>query len=126
VTGVQTCALPIYSALAAVIALFLFYATINIIKETVTKMLGEEPDNNLIEKITAHVRAAYGNNLQIQHFHIHDYVTQKELTMHIRLDKNMTIEKGHEIASKIEETIKANFDIITTIHIEPLKTGDNA
>jgi divalent metal cation (Fe/Co/Zn/Cd) transporter len=89
-------------------------------------MLGEEPDKNIIEKITAHVRASYGDNLQIHHFHIHDYVTQKELTMHIRLDKNMTIEKGHEIASGIEETIKKNFDIIATIHIEPQKTGANA
>jgi divalent metal cation (Fe/Co/Zn/Cd) transporter len=45
--------------------------------------------------------------------------------MHIRLDKDMTIENGHEIASGIEETIKGNFDIITTIHIEPLKADDN-
>jgi len=109
------------SVLAAVIALFLFYATYKIIKETVTKMLGEEPDKDLIERITADVKAAYHDNLQIHHFHLHDYVTEKELTLHIRLDKNMTIEKGHEIASEIEDTIKKNFGIMTTIHIEPLK-----
>jgi len=109
------------SVLAAVIALFLFYATYKIIKETVTKMLGEEPDKDLIEKITADVKAAYHDNLQIHHFHLHDYVTEKELTLHIRLDKNMTIEKGHEIATEIENSIKKNFGIMTTIHIEPLK-----
>jgi len=109
------------SVLAAVIALFLFYATYKIIKETVTKMLGEEPDKDLIERITADVKAAYHDNLQIHHFHLHDYVTEKELTLHIRLDKNMTIEKGHAIASEIEDTIKKNFGIMTTIHIEPLK-----
>ena len=110
------------SALALIVALFLFYATVEIIKETVTKMLGEEPDKNLVDNITASVKAAYGGNLRIHHFHIHDYVTQKELTMHIRLDKNMTIEKGHEIASGIEEMIKKNFGIITTIHVEPLNS----
>ena len=109
------------SVLAAVIALFLFYATYKIIKETVTKMLGEEPDKNLIDEITADVKAAYHDNLQIHHFHLHDYVTEKELTLHIRLDKDMTIEKGHQIASEIEDTIKKNFGIMTTIHIEPLK-----
>jgi cation diffusion facilitator family transporter len=109
------------SVLAAVIALFLFYATYKIIRETVTKMLGEEPDKNLIEKITADVKAAYHDNLQIHHFHLHDYVTEKELTLHIRLDKDMTIEKGHQIASEIEDTIKKNFGIMTTIHIEPIK-----
>ena len=109
------------SLLAAVIALFLFYATYKIIRETVTKMLGEQPDKDLIEKITADVKAAYHDNLQIHHFHLHDYVTEKELTLHIRLDKNMTIEKGHAIATEIENTIKKNFGIMTTIHIEPIK-----
>ncbi|MDR2701025.1 MAG: cation diffusion facilitator family transporter, partial [Spirochaetaceae bacterium] len=109
------------SALAAVIALFLFYAAITIIKETVTKMLGEEPGEDLVEKIIALVKTMYHDNLQIHHFHLHNYVTEKELTLHIRLDKNMTIEKGHKIASEIEEKIKEDFGIIATIHIEPLK-----
>jgi len=109
------------SALAVVIALFLFYAAIIIIKETVTKMLGEEPGEDLIEKITAHVKATYHDTLQIHHFHLHDYVTEKELTLHIRLDKNMTIEQGHKIASEIEANIKEDFGIMATIHIEPLK-----
>jgi cation diffusion facilitator family transporter len=110
------------SVLAVIVALFLFYATFTIIKETVTKMLGERPSRELVDKITAHVREAYRDSLQIHHFHIHDYVTHKELTLHIRLDKNMTIERGHQIASEIEEKIREKFEIIATIHIEPLKT----
>lgn len=108
------------SALAAVVALFLFYATFTIIKETVTKMLGEEPDKDLVEKITAHAKAAYRDSLQLHHFHLHDYVTQKELTLHIRIDKDMTIEKGHKIASEIEDRIKEDFGINATVHIEPM------
>jgi cation diffusion facilitator family transporter len=109
------------SVLATVIALFLFYAAFVVIKETVTKMLGEEPGEDLVTKITALVKTMYHDNLQVHHFHLHDYVTEKELTLHIRLDKNMTIEKGHKIASEIEEKIKEDFGIIATIHIEPLK-----
>jgi cation diffusion facilitator family transporter len=109
------------SALAAVIAVFLFYAAFSIIKETVTKMLGEEPGEDLIEKITAGVKATYNDTLQIHHFHLYNYVTEKELTLHIRLDKNMTIEEGHKIATEIEKKIKDDFGIIATIHIEPLK-----
>ena len=109
------------SALTAVIALFLFYATFMIIKETVTKMLGQEPSKELVEKITALAKETYHDSLHVHHFHIHDYVTQKELTMHIRLDKNMTIEKGHKIASAIEDKIKEKFGISATIHIEPVQ-----
>jgi cation diffusion facilitator family transporter len=112
------------SALAVIVALFLFYATFTIIKETVTKMLGEEQQKDLVEKITTHVKAAYHDTLQIHHFHLHDYVTQKELTLHIRLDKNLSIEKGHQIASEIEENIRKEFDIIATVHIEPQRNAD--
>jgi len=108
------------SALAAIVALFLFYAAYEIIKETVTKILGEEPDKDLIEKITATVKAAYPNDLQLHHFHIHDYVVHKELTLHIRLNKDMTIERGHQIATEIEKKIEDDFGISATIHVEPL------
>ena len=109
------------SALAAIVALFLFYATYEIVRETVVKMLGEEPGRDLVEKINAHVKATYHDTLQIHHIHFHNYVTQRELTLHIRLEDSLTIKKGHEIASEIEDYIMKEFDIFATIHVEPLK-----
>jgi len=108
------------SVMAAIVSLFLFYATFEIIKETVTKMLGEKPDQALIDQITAEVKDIYKNDLSLHHFHIHDYILQKELTFHIRLDKRMCIEDGHKIASEIENRIKEKHGIMATIHIEPL------
>ena len=111
------------TALAAIVALFLFYAAFEIMQETVTKMLGEKPSDELIRKITAHIAAVHPDAMQIHHFHLHDYVTQKELTLHIRLPRDMTIEKSHRIASEIEDMIKKDFGISTTIHVEPLPEG---
>jgi cation diffusion facilitator family transporter len=108
------------SVLGAIIALMLFYATFEILKETITKILGEEPGQDLIDKISAEARNVYKKDLQLHHFHIHNYVLHKELTLHIRLDKNMTIEEGHKIATQIENTIKEQFGLITTVHVEPL------
>ena len=109
------------SALATIVALLLFYATYEIIKETVTKILGEEPSKDLVLKITSYVKASYPDDLQLHHFHIHDYVVHKELTLHIRLNKNMTIERGHQIATEIEKKIEEDYGISATIHIEPLE-----
>lgn len=108
------------SVLGAMIALMLFYAAYEIVKESITKLLGEKPDQDLIDKITNDVRNTYNNDLQLHHFHIHNYVMHKELTLHIRLDKDMSIEKGHKIASDIENRIQEQFEITATIHIEPL------
>jgi cation diffusion facilitator family transporter len=109
------------SALGLLVALAIFYATIKILQEAITKLLGEEPDDDLVNKITERVRAVYHDDLQLHHFHIHNYVLHKELTLHIKLDKNMTIEKSHEIATDIEKMIEDDFGIIATIHTEPIE-----
>jgi cation diffusion facilitator family transporter len=83
------------SALGVIIAVMLFLAAFSIIKENVTKLLGETPDDALIEKITAEVRGIYDKDLKLHHFHIHNYILHKELTMHIKIDKDMTIEVGY-------------------------------
>jgi cation diffusion facilitator family transporter len=108
------------SVLGIIIALMLFYATITIIRETVSKLLGEEPNQDLIAKITDEVKKIYGNDLKIHHFHIHNYIVHKELTLHIRLKKSLTIKKGHKIATAIENMISEKFKMSVTSHVEPL------
>ena len=108
------------SVLGMFCALAIFYAAYQIMKESITKILGEEPEQDLIDKISVEIKKIYKDDLQAHHFHLHDYISQKELTFHIMLDKNMTIENGHKIASDIEDMIEKEFNIIATIHIEPL------
>jgi len=38
----------------------------------------------------------------------------------MRLDKNLSIEKGHKIATDVETMIFKQFGITATAHIEPL------
>lgn len=108
------------SVLGMFCALAIAYAAIEIMRESISKLLGEEPQQELVDKINIEAKKLYQNNLDIHHVHLHNYNFQKELTLHIRLDKNMTIENGHKIASDIENMIKEQFDMIATIHIEPI------
>ena len=108
------------SVLGAVIALMLFYATIIIVKEAATKLLGEQPSESLIEEISNVAREVYSNDMQLHHFHMHNYVLHQELTFHIRLDRKMSIEAAHGIISEIEKRIQDKFGIMATIHVEPL------
>ncbi|MDR0558770.1 MAG: cation diffusion facilitator family transporter, partial [Prevotellaceae bacterium] len=79
------------SALGIIISLMLFYAAYKIVKEAIAKLLGEKPDPKLISRILTKARDIYPDDLQLHHFHIHNYVTHQELTLHIRLDKNLSI-----------------------------------
>jgi len=108
------------SVLGVICALIIFYAAFEIMKEVVTKILGEEPKQEFIDELTIEVKNIYKKDMKIHHLHLHNYISHKELTLHIRLDKNMTVEQGHKIASKIEEMIKDKFEMDATIHIEPL------
>jgi cation diffusion facilitator family transporter len=110
------------SVLGIFTALVLFYAAFTILRETITKLLGEEPSQKLIAEITNEIKKVYNEDINnLHHFHIHDYVVHKELTLHLRLKKNMSIEDGHKIASAIENMIHEKFNMEATIHVEPLE-----
>jgi len=108
------------SILGMFCALAIFYAAYQIMKESITKLLGEEPEQDLIDNIIIEAQKIYDDDLKFHHFHLHDYITQKELTLHIMLDKDMTIENGHKVATGIENMILEKFNMIATIHVEPL------
>lgn len=108
------------SLLGIIIALMLFYATYTIIKEAISKILGEEPSDEIIAKITKAVEEMYPEGLQLHHFHLHNYVTHQEMTFHIRLPGELSLEEGHSVATAIEKMIEERFNITSTIHVEPL------
>jgi len=107
------------SVLGAIISLMLFYATYEIAKEAINKLLGEKPGSDLIEEINKLVRQHFSDELYLHHFHIHNYVGHQELTFHIKLKNELSIEEGHKIATDIENIILKQFGIISTVHVEP-------
>ena len=76
--------------------------------------------DELIKKITDAVAEMYPEGLQLHHFHIHNYVTHQEMTFHIRLSGELSLEEGHSVATAIEKMIQERFNITSTIHVEPL------
>ncbi|MFO7656603.1 MAG: cation diffusion facilitator family transporter [Bacteroidales bacterium] len=114
------------SALGAIISVMLFYASWQIAREAINMLLGEKPSLELLNKITSLIDSRYGNKIYPHHFHIHNYVSHQELTFHIKLDNNMSIAAGHKIATDIENKIYEQFDIIATVHIEPLVFTHNS
>lgn len=114
------------SVLGAIISIMLFYATYQIAKEAVNKLLGEKPGSELIEKIKDSLQQYDLENMQLHHFHIHNYVGHQELTFHIKLRNDLSIEEGHRIATDIENIIEEKFGIVSTIHVEPMTFNHNS
>ncbi|MBN2694547.1 cation transporter, partial [bacterium] len=68
------------SILGAIISILLFYAAFEIIKESIGKILGEEPSEQLILKIEDEIKTLYFKDIQPHHYHIHNYISHQELT----------------------------------------------
>lgn len=98
----------------------LFYATFEIIKEAISKLLGEEASDDLINKVKEIISKNYIHDVEAHHFHIHNYSTHQELTFHIKLNPDYNIAEAHKIASAIEKDILNEMNIHATIHVEPM------
>lgn len=106
-------------ALGMVVSMMLMYASYQILMESVNKILGEEPKEELLQEINAYIKTLYDFDLHPHHFHIHNYISSKELTFHIKIDNSMSVEEGHAIATAIEELLDEKLSLQTTIHLEP-------
>jgi len=110
------------SVLGMFCAAAIFYAAFQIMRESITKMLGEEPGQELIDELVSEAEKIYEDDLKLHHFHLHNYVSHKELTLHMMLRKDLTIENGHDAATVIENMIREKFNIEATVHVEPLES----
>jgi len=107
-------------ALGIAVSMMLMYAAYKILMEAINKILGEEPGEELIKEILGHMRALYDYELYPHHFHLHNYISSKELTFHIKIDNNLSVEEAHAIATAIEELIDEELSLKSTIHLEPV------
>ncbi len=103
-----------------IISGMLLWAVFSIVKDAISKILGEQPSEEIVEKVKKILNNYTDFDFHPHHFHLHDYGDHKELTFHIQLNGEMYISKAHAIATNIEQEIKQKMNITATIHIEPL------
>ncbi len=113
------------SLLAALVSLLIGYAASRIVARTISSILGEPPEKALISKVRAIAAESGDDATDLHHFHYHNYISHSELTFHLRLPRDMSIEEGHDIADRIEYKIREKLGIEATIHIEPVKQSAN-
>jgi cation diffusion facilitator family transporter len=107
------------SVLGMAVALLIFYASFDILKDSVSSLIGEEPDELFREKIATLVNRQAPCFIDLHHMHLHGYGDHKELTFHIKLPPDMALREAHKIADLLEKKIKAEMYIEATIHMDP-------
>ncbi|MBN2802070.1 MAG: cation transporter [Deltaproteobacteria bacterium] len=105
------------------ISLMIFYVSFEIIINSFNRLMGETPDNDIINEIEK-ILKEMNFDVHPHHFHMHKYGSHIELTFHILMDEYISLKDAHEATTRIENAIRDKLDMETTIHTEPFDTVD--
>jgi len=106
------------------VALFVMWAGFSIIKETISPLLGQAPDPELVENIQKTVMA-HEEIVGIHDMMVHDYGPGRVIvSLHAEVPADGDICKSHDIIDCIEQELMQTYHIISCIHMDPVDTDN--
>ncbi|MCS7233322.1 MAG: cation diffusion facilitator family transporter [Synergistetes bacterium] len=112
--------LKIDGIIGLIVSILIGWIGIDIVKSSSSFLIGETPDKKLLEL----VKIATSSTPGVIDYHdvsVHDYSSNKVITLHIEVDRNITIKEAHDIALKIQRIIQNGIkEAKVIIHIDPL------
>ena len=106
------------------VALFIIYSGISLVKETVSPLLGEKPDPMLISEISD-MALSYDGVLGIHDLVVHNYGPGKIfVSIHIEVDAAGDLMESHDLIDNIERDISKKLHIVMTAHMDPILKND--
>ncbi len=106
------------------VALFIGWQGINILREASSKLIGQAPEPAVIAGIKARV-LAYEGVLGLHDLHVYSYGPGKYFaSVHIEVDANVPVLEAHELVDYIEREFAEQTDVLLTGHLDPIVTDD--
>jgi cation diffusion facilitator family transporter len=113
---------PIDGYIGILVALFILYSGFSITKETLSPLLGEAPDPELVENIKNGVMG-YDNINGVHDLVIHNYGPGRCMaSIHAEIPCDISVVTIHEIIDKAEKELSKKLNIFLVIHMDPINT----
>ena len=110
--------------LGLAVALFILWSGISLIKETVSPLLGEAPDPDLVNNIEKQTMN-FDGVLGIHDLVVHNYGPGKIFaSVHIEVDSDVDVMLSHDLVDNIEKQISHDLHLLLTAHMDPVNTHD--
>lgn len=118
-TGIQ---IDGYMGLA--VALFILFSGIGLIRKTLSPLLGEAPDEELVRRIEEKLKS-YDGVIGFHDLVLHNYGPDRCFaTVHLEVPAERDILESHHIIDAIEKDFSTEMNIQMVIHMDPVVTGD--
>lgn len=110
------------SSVSLLVALFILYSGLKMVKETASPLIGEIPNEELIHKIISDIKS-YEGVLGVHDIMFHSYgPTKTFMTCHVEVDGYHDTFSSHDLIDNIEKEISNRYKILLTIHMDPVDT----
>lgn len=107
-----------------IVSILVLKSGVEIFKGVMDTILGKPPEKQLIKDIEKLVMS-HDHVLGIHDLMMHDYGPSKQyLSLHAEVDANVDVIELHDVIDNIEVDIMNEFNILTTIHMDPIDTKD--
>ncbi|MBC7365030.1 MAG: cation transporter [Candidatus Aminicenantes bacterium] len=111
-------------AMGLAVSLLILKASYDVIRSSASYLIGASPDQRKVDRIAASIQKEFPDLEGIHHLHVHQYGEHNEVTAHLKVPGDMSVEEAHQIASRVEELVKKEFSGDVTIHVEPERHGE--
>ena len=110
--------------MGVLVAILILVAGVKILNETKNSILGEAPSDETVKQITELVRSTPGV-LGIHDLTVHNYGPGHTIAaLHVEVDGKADIFASHDMIDNIERRLQHEYNILTTIHMDPIVTDD--
>ena len=112
------------AAVGLIVAAVIIWSGIKIFNETKNSILGEAPEEGVVESITEIV-SEYEGALGVHDMFLHGYGPGKYMvSLHVEVDGSTDVFESHDMIDNIEKAIRDRLGYICTIHLDPIVTDD--
>ena len=110
--------------IGAVVAGFILFSGIGLIKQTLSPLLGEAPDTALVAAIQEKIMS-YNSVMGLHDLMVHNYGPQRCFaSVHVEFPAEQDIMLSHDIIDTIERNFASDMQICLVVHLDPVITSD--
>ena len=116
--------IPVDGWIGLAVALFILYSGLNLAKDTISPLLGENADPELREKIVDYI-VSQPKVLGYHDLMVHDYGPgQRFASLHVEMDSREDPLECHELIDDMERECLRSHNVHLVIHYDPVVTDD--
>lgn len=108
----------------ALVSLFVLYSGFSAAKDTISPLLGQPPEKELVDDIESTVMA-HDQILGIHDLMVHDYGPGRMMmSLHAEVPSVGSVLELHDLIDNIERELKEKFHCEAVVHMDPIETHD--